>query len=147
MAGTLPQSKIQQIFKQYQRNPNRAFIGEHLGICPETVSKYIKSENMEDRRLRIIEMASDRMITKQADQLVFDMMEVQGIKDLTVDSLINRIESGDYAPTVSDLDKLERLGLHLRGLPSMIVEHRDSSIEVMKVRRNDIIDVECETED
>ena len=129
------------------RNPNQAFIAEKLDLHPMTVSKYVKSENMEDRRERIIKMAYDRMDVKTSEQLFLDAMEIQEIKSLTVDSLINRIESGEYTPTVSDLDKLERLGLHLRGMPSAIIEHRDASIEVQRVKRADIIDAEYETEE
>ena len=147
MANVLPQSKIQQIYKQYQRNQNYTFISAKVGVCEPTVAKYVKSENMEERRLKVIERATDMMVTKQAEQLAIEMMRIQDLTDQTVDSVVERIESGEYAPTISDVDRLERLGTYFKGLPSVIVEHRDASIEVQRVRRADIIDAEYKTEE
>ena len=145
--ASIPQMKIAQIYKYYQRNPNNAWIAEKMGLNHATVGKYVISENMADRRERTIRMASDLMVTKQADQLVQDMIEVQTIKDITVDSLIERIETGEYAPTVSDLDKLQRLGLHLRGMPDLTVETKNTTIEVVQVARSDVIDAEFEDDE
>ena len=147
MPKTLPQIKIAQIFKQYMRNPNNTFIAEKLDLHPATVAKYIKSENMEDRRKRVLAAASERMIEKQGEQLAYDIMDARELKDLTVESLISRIENGSYEPSIADMDRLQRLIGHLLQMPSVIVEHRDASIEVQRVKRTDIIDAEYKTDE
>ena len=82
-----------------------------------------------------------------ADQLVRDITDTQELKDMAVDSIITRIKSGEYAPSIADIDRLQRLIGHLLQTLDAVVEHRDASIEVQRVKRVDVIDRDTQTDD
>ena len=77
----------------------------------------------------------------QAEMLATNIVELCNIEDMIKDSLL---ANPDKEFTVTDLDKIIRLKMHLLGLPDLSVETHNTTIEVVQVARSDVIDAEFE---
>ena len=129
------------LFRIFKTNQNATFISKKSGLCHRTVLKVIKNERFKERLAMIQTAALEIVDMNQAEMLATNIVELCNIEDMIKDSLL---ANPDKEFTVTDLDKIIRLKMHLLGLPDLSVETHNTTIEVVQVARSDVIDAEFE---
>ncbi|MCK4734274.1 MAG: hypothetical protein KAT65_17605 [Methanophagales archaeon] len=99
-------------------------------MSPATVKRYRDSEHFEERRQKIRD--KDRAIANAngdgdgddiAHQRATEIERIHEINLKMAESFMERLESGNYKPTIKDYDRLVRLEFYLRDLNAITEDH------------------------
>ena len=112
---TLSGAEIEKLWRAFLEHQTAYFVAAKCGVSPTTAWKYRYSRNWDERLRKIRVRASALADSKVPLHPAKDVEVVQDIQMKIVESIQERLEAGNYKPTVRDYDRLVRLERFLRG--------------------------------
>ena len=132
---TQSKEEIEKMWRAYLEHPSLHYVAKTCGVSPATVKRYRDSEHFDERRQKIRD--KDRANANAnangdgndiAHQRATEIERIHAIKLKMAESFLERLESGNYKPTIKDYDRLVRLEFYLRDL-NAITEDPDFTFE------------------
>ena len=113
---TLSDEKIEKMWQAYQVHPTTYFVNKKCNVSRSTVRRYRDSEHWDERLQEIRDKASALADNKAAQRLANAVEVVHDLRVKIAESIKERLEAGNYKPTVMDLERLVKLEQFLSGL-------------------------------
>lgn len=140
--------KVEKLWQQFAAGISINSISRKLGVSHTTIAKYRDSEGWVKRRDKInkraIKKSDTKTANKQADKLELVNIAINKLATQIIDA--KELGTGKSKTPYSDLDKMVRLDLLLRGLPDSNPaqpkpqeELARMSVEQLIIIHNDII--------
>ena len=121
---TFSEAEIEKLWRAYLEHPTAYYVSKKCKVSQTTVGKYRDSRHWEERLQKIRDKAcaiadDDDDDEEDDDHMAYqratDVEVVHDIKMKIAESILKRLESSYYKPTVRDYDRLVRLEYYLRG--------------------------------
>ena len=118
----VPQATIEAMWKAYKKHQSAFHVARVANVSPHTAQKYINKGNFAVRFSKLKVKASVIADDAQANVLADDLIKLGNIKTLISDAILTSIKKGTLKPSISELDKIIRLIMFIRGEPDQRTE-------------------------
>ena len=123
---SLSEEEKENLWQAYLEHPSLHYVAKTCGVSPATVKRYRDSEHFDERRQKIND--KNRAIADGDDNNIVHQRatEIERIHEINLkmaESFLERLESGNYKPTIKDYDRLVRLEFYLRDLNTITENH------------------------
>jgi hypothetical protein len=116
------QATIEAMWKAYKKHQSAFHVARAANVSPHTAQKYISKGNFAVRFSQLKVKASVIADDAQANVLAEDLIKLGNIKTLISDAILTSIKKGTLKPSITELDKIIRLIMFIRGEPDQRTE-------------------------
>ena len=127
------EDQVYQIYDMYDQFRSMPKVAEAMGLAYETVRKYINKGDTKrgipsyrKYKSKIHAKMEKELIRSEANDRAWTVNKLRQMTSIMIEKILDDLNSGDYTPSIQEIDKLKRLEQLLVGNP----DHRDGqSIE------------------
>ena len=118
----VPQATIEAMWKAYKKHQSAFHVARTANVSPHTAQKYINKGNFAVRFSKLKVKASVIADDAQANVLAEDLIKLGNIKTFISDAILTSLKKGTLKPSITELDKIIRLIMLIRGEPDQRTE-------------------------